>query len=235
MTHALPPAPRYHKWVVSRIRPYLGQNVLDINSGSGEHLVPVLPLVEKLTSIEHSAEKVAFLNRRFKESGNYHAVWADYAQNPPPAWLKVSGFDTILCMNVLAFLEDDLATLRSLNALLPGGKSVLILQVPAHPILRGSLDRQTGNLRRYRKADLAVKLEQTGFKVLHMEYFNRLSALFWWINGQLLKLSLDSRLVNWQIRIYDRLLAPVLKPVEYLFPLPFGQSLLAVAVKHRQR
>ncbi|MCE5208527.1 MAG: class I SAM-dependent methyltransferase [Chloroflexi bacterium] len=224
----------YYGWIVSRINRYLGKNVLDIGSGNRTYLLHILPLVERVTSIDISQENVDFLNQRFEDCSQFRAICADFEQTPLPLWMKVSGFDTILCLNALEHVKDDLSALRHINALLPLGQGVLILQVPSHPGLYGSMDKQAGHFRRYRKSEIATRLEQTGYKILHIEYFNRLSTLFWWINGRLFRRRLDSRIVSFEFKIFDRFLVPVLKPLESLLPLPFGQSILVAAVKQRE-
>ncbi len=229
MSPAISGATHYYEWTVARIRAYLGRNVLDIGSGYGAHLVPILARVERLTSIDLSPESVDFLNARFGGFPAYRALCADFGQEPQPDWMLSSGFDTVLCLNVLEHIQDDLTALRQMRAILRPTGGTVILQIPAHPFLYGSLDAQAGHFRRYCKAEMAEKLAQAGFDLLKLEYFNRLSALFWWINGRVLRKALDSGQVNTQISIYDRFLVPLLRPLEAALPLPFGQSILAVA------
>ena len=227
-------APAYFRWMVSRISPFLGKNVLDLGSGYGTHLTQILPRVEKITALDSSPEAAKCLAERFKTFSQFRAVCTDFSQQPLPGWMRISKFDTVLSLNLLEHLPDDIKALRCMNSLLPASQGVLILQVPAHPGLYGSLDKQARHVRRYRKAELAVKLEQTGFKVLHIEFFNRLGAIFWGLNARLLHNRRYSKFFDFQIRLFDRLLVPVLKPLEYLVPLPFGLSILAVAVKQRE-
>lgn len=229
MSPAISDANRYYDWIVARIGPYLGKNILDIGSGYGAHLVSILPRVDKLTSIDLSSETVDFLNRRFGGQHGYRAVQVDFGNEAIPGWMMTAHFDTIICLNVLEHIQNDLPALRQMYAVLRPGTGTVVLQIPAHPELYGSMDAQAGHFRRYRRAEICSKLEQAGFEIVHCEYFNRVSALFWWINGRLLRKPLDSGGVNGQIRIYDRYLVPVLKPLEAAFPLPFGQSLLVAA------
>jgi hypothetical protein len=49
----------------------------------------------------------------------------------------------------------------------------------------------------------------------------------WWLNGRVLKRSL---LPERQLRFYDRVI-PLVKHIEKFVVPPFGQSLIAVAVK----
>jgi hypothetical protein len=120
--------------------------------------------------------------------------------------------------------EDKTALGKIFSLLEPGGR--LLLLVPSHPWLYGSIDKHLGHHRRYGKKELENKLEAVGFKVVFMKYFNRIGALGWFLNSNVLR---RKRLPSFQTRIYD-LLVPLLK-LEKFFPLPFGTSLLAVAEK----
>jgi predicted SAM-dependent methyltransferase len=127
----------------------------------------------------------------------------------------------------LEHIEQDETALRKIFDLLePGGR--LLLLVPSHPWLYGSLDRHLGHRRRYGKKELRNKLEAMGFKVIFLEYFNRIGILGWFLNSKILR---RKRLPSFQLRIYN-LLVPLFR-LETLFPLPFGTSLLAVAEKSK--
>ncbi len=65
-----------------------------------------------------------------------------------------------------------------------------------------------------------------GFKVISLEYFNRIGLLGWFLNNKILR---KKRLPPFQLRIYN-LLVPFFK-LEKAFPLPFGTSLLAIGEK----
>jgi SAM-dependent methyltransferase len=133
--------------------------------------------------------------------------------------------DSIICFNVLEHIEQDEKALKNIfNLLKPGGR--LLLFVPSHPWLYGSLDRHLGHHRRYGKKELRNKLETAGFKLVSLEYFNRIGILGWFLSSKILR---RKRLSSIQLRIFN-FLVPVFKS-EQLLPLPFGASLLAVAEK----
>jgi|APSaa5957512622_1039677.scaffolds.fasta_scaffold126571_1 2-polyprenyl-3-methyl-5-hydroxy-6-metoxy-1,4-benzoquinol methylase len=229
MSPAMQEAQNYYRWIVSVLSPYLGENILDIGSGYGAHLVNLLPLGKLVTSIEISTESVAFLDQRFAEYDNYQAMQGEFGNHLVMDMLDRKGFDTISCLNVLEHIEDDLNALRQMHTLLSPQSGVLLLQVPAHAWLYGSLDSQAGHFLRYQKAPLRQKLVQAGFEVLKVDYFNSISALAWFVNARILKQELHAGGVNSQIRLYDRYLLPIFRVIESIIPLPFGQSLIAVA------
>jgi SAM-dependent methyltransferase len=100
----------------------------------------------------------------------------------PEAAADVTGlemyFDTVLCVNVLEYLERPEEVLRSLRtAVRPGGD--LIVLVPQGPALFGSLDRALGHKRRYRAAEMCELLGGAGFSVEKIYDFNKAGAPPW--------------------------------------------------------
>jgi SAM-dependent methyltransferase len=74
-------------------------------------------------------------------------------------------FDVIGAFDVLEHLEDDVGVLKSVySALRPSGG--LILTVPQHPWLWSPADEAAYHVRRYRRGELARKVESMGFNVL---------------------------------------------------------------------
>jgi predicted SAM-dependent methyltransferase len=133
--------------------------------------------------------------------------------------------DSVICFNVLEHIEQDEKPLKKIFELLePGGR--LLLLVPSHPWLYGSLDEHLGHQRRYGKKELRNKLETAGFRVILLKHFNRIGILGWFLDSRILR---RKRLPPFQLRIYN-LFVPLFK-LEKFFPLPFGTSLLAVAEK----
>jgi SAM-dependent methyltransferase len=133
--------------------------------------------------------------------------------------------DSVICFNVLEHIEQDEKALRNIFGVLePKGR--LLLLVPSHPWLYGTLDHYLGHHRRYGKKELRNKLETIGFKIIFLKDFNRIGMLGWFLNSKILK---TKRLPSFQLRIYN-LLVPLFK-LEEFFPLPFGTSLLGVVEK----
>ena len=66
--------------------------------------------------------------------------------------------------NVLEHIEDDKKSLRDIRSTMQvGGK--LAIYVPALPFLFSDLDVQVGHYRRYKKKELIVKVQESGFTV----------------------------------------------------------------------
>lgn len=130
--------------------------------------------------------------------------------------------DTVVALNVLEHIAEDLEALRSIGSMLqPQGRAVIL--VPALQALFGSLDRELGHQRRYTRKILAGLMREAGFRVEQMFYFNLVGVLGWWVNARLRK---APRLPLAQVRYFDSLV-PALR-LEDRMPLPFGQSVIAI-------
>jgi SAM-dependent methyltransferase len=130
--------------------------------------------------------------------------------------------DTVVALNVVEHIEDDVGALRTIGSLLPNGGNVVIL-VPALQAIYGELDRELGHFRRYGRASLAAAFRQAGLTVSALFWFNRVGVAGWWFNGRVRGVK---RISVEQLKQFDALV-PILR-LERFLPLPFGQSLVAV-------
>lgn len=223
-------AVNYYAWILEQLRPHLGRQILDIGGGFGSHLEPLVKEGQNIFSIDLSEASVQVMQDRFKDYPNFEAHPLDFGSVDGQSQLVVHHFDTIMCLNVLEHIEDDLGALKHMYTILEAQQGTLLLQVPAHPWLYGSLDALAGHYRRYNRTTLRAVLTQAGFDVKRLYYFNSFGVLPWFINARILKpRALATRGVGTQIKIFDRYIVPVIRQVEDLIRLPFGQSLIAVA------
>jgi SAM-dependent methyltransferase len=109
--------------------------------------------------------------------------------------------DTVVCLNVVEHIEDDLRALRNIHAaLVEGGRAIIL--VPEGQSIYCSLDEELGHFRRYSVDQLRGRMLEAGFKVEAMLHFNRVSRPGWWLNGKILKRRSISR---GQLKSFDRL------------------------------
>jgi SAM-dependent methyltransferase len=134
-------------------------------------------------------------------------------------------FDTVLCINLLEYLEDPRAVLQGLRASLrPRG--VIVVLAPQGRALFGSLDERLGHKRRYGASDLRDLLKAAGFDVEDLRQFNRAGAPPWWVYSKLAGSTRISKLV---LKIFDKTVW-LWSRVDRLLPWR-GLSLIAVARK----
>jgi SAM-dependent methyltransferase len=109
--------------------------------------------------------------------------------------------DTVICLNVLEHIEDDLGALRNIyTALSPGGRAIVL--VPCGQEIFGQLDVILGHYRRYSTSQLRELFEQSGFEVERILEFNHISRPSWYFTGKIAK---RSRISRFQLKIFDRL------------------------------
>ena len=215
---------RYNHWIYEHISHALGRRVLEVGSGTGNITQFLCAEGREVTATDIVPSYRKGLERIFGAYPNVRVENFDLTAAAPEAFVA-DPFDSIVCLNVLEHIEDDLFALAKMrDSLAPAGK--LALLVPAHRVLYGAFDRALGHFRRYEKRELADKLEKAGFAVREMKFFSLAAALPWLINGRLLKRDYipvgQANLAN--------LLVPLLK-LERLIGPPCGLSLIAIAQK----
>jgi glycosyltransferase involved in cell wall biosynthesis len=214
---------RYNQWIFFKFRPFLGKRVLEIGSGIG-NITKFLLDRDLVIATDVESNYLTLLKNTF---GNYKKFRIESfdISGAELGCFQSDHLDSVVCFNVLEHIEQDENVLKNIFNLLEHGGRLLLL-VPCHSWLYGSLDQHLGHCRRYGKKELKYKLETIGFKVVFLEYFNRIGILGWFLNSKILR---RKRLPPFQLRIYN-LCVPLFK-LEKFFPLPFGTSLLAVGEK----
>jgi SAM-dependent methyltransferase len=212
------------RWLLEEISPFLGQRVLEVGCGLGNLTAHLLDR-ELVVGIDVSAESVRQLQTQYSSYANFQAVVGDITDSQILE-LGRFAFDTVLSLNVLEHIADDELALQNMAQLLqPGGRLILI--VPAHDRLYGSMDRAIGHYRRYSIQTMERHFETVHFRMVYRKYINALGALGWLINGRLLGQNVPP---VGQLRLLNAVVA-VEKWIERKVPAPFGTSLLAIAEK----
>lgn len=139
-------------------------------------------------------------------------------------------FDTIVCLNVIEHIDDDCGAVSQLARwLAPGG--TLLVQVPAHQWLYGSMDAALGHFRRYTAASLRTLLEGSNLDLLSPpRYLFALGIPGWWWFGRVRR----HTSVPEQSVAVSNLLAGLSRRLESAISLPLGLTLIAHARRRRQ-
>jgi glycosyltransferase involved in cell wall biosynthesis/phospholipid N-methyltransferase len=221
--HRLERAQNFNQWMADAVAPHLGARVLEIGAGIGNITSWLLPRDLYLASDINPQYLDYLANMRLGKP--YLQVdridLGDAACFAPWA----GRFDSVVCLNVLEHVEDPIASLRNIHsALEPGGR--LVLYVPQGPELYSTLDEVLGHRCRYTKESLRRELEETGYSIVSMEDFNRVSVPGWILNGKMLKRRNFSRI---QLKLFN-LLVPLLRRLDRFFPWS-GLGIVTVAEK----
>jgi 2-polyprenyl-3-methyl-5-hydroxy-6-metoxy-1,4-benzoquinol methylase len=221
---ALSAAPRFNQWMADTIRPFVGDSVIEIGAGIGNLTRCLVRRTNRYVVTDIDPEHLARLASRFQHRPNVQIRFADLSQ--AESFKEFAGqIDSVVCLNVLEHIEDDLAGLRNIHsALCSGGRAIVL--VPQGQELFGTLDAALGHYRRYSEAELRNRMEQTGFQVEQVIMFNRISRPAWYISGKVFKrTSLGRR----QMRLFDRFVW-LWRRIDRGLPWP-STSLIAIGVK----
>jgi SAM-dependent methyltransferase len=216
---ALESAPNYNAWVASLVFPYLGDEPIEIGSGTGTNAALLLEAgLERLTVTETDPELVERLRERFAGDERITLRRLDLLDAP------AAEHSAFLALNVLEHIEDDVAALAAAARLVRPNGSVVVF-VPAFPFAMSDFDRAIGHHRRYTKETARNALVGAGLAVEDLRYVNAPGLAAWTVGMRLLRMRPREGLV---LRGWDRAVIPVARRVERRVPPPFGQSLLAI-------
>jgi len=215
-------APRFNKWMADVVRPHVGDRVLEIGAGIGNMSVNLMP-----RSIYWATDvNPAYLNylESLRATRPYMNVsYIDGASGD--SFPKDQNFDTVVCLNVIEHLPDDVGALRNVYDSLADGGTAIIL-VPFGPKLYGSLDEVLGHFRRYTEEQLADVARKAGFQMDRILKFNRPGVPAWWLNGRFIK---RRTFGMGQIRLLN-MLTPFFRLIDPWLPLP-PLSIIAILRK----
>jgi SAM-dependent methyltransferase len=221
----------YLDWQLEQFRPWLGQRILEVGCGVGG-IVALLGPRERIVGLDVDPEVLGFARERFADRPECRFALGDIAtfSDAELAELAAERFDTIVCINALEHMQDDIGGLRAFERVLtPGG--TLALLMPAHNALYGPYDALDGHWRRYDKRYLRTLLRHTRFSELRMHYFNVAGAIGWWLQYRLLERQVHGES---QFGRMNRLI-PLMRPLEAFWKPPFGLSLVAVCRREADR
>ena len=214
-------ANHFTQWVVSEIRPYLGRAILEVGCGTGTFTRCFVRDADRILALDIDPRFVAEARAALAHAPHVTVECADATATP-----LARDFDTVVLLDVLEHIADDVGFLRKLRETLrPGGR--IVIKVPAIPRLFCPMDAAIGHYRRYDRRTLARTLAEGGFALDACKPFNAAAIAGWWLNGKVLKRTTPPAE---QVSAFDRVV-PVLSRAERLLHLPFGLSLIAAATR----
>jgi len=218
---ALNHAANYRKALLNEFAEFLRGDVVEVGAGIGqitESLSRMSP-VKRVVAVEPDPE---FCVRHRLQFPSHDLIEGTATDLPPDL-----EWDAILSVNVLEHIDEHEAELKLYASMLRSRKGYLCLFVPACPEIYSPIDEDFGHFRRYRRTELRHLLQQAGFEILRLSYFNFVGYFAWWLNFCLLK---KRRFEPAKVLFFDRAIFPLVHAFERkIYRPPFGQSLLAVA------
>ncbi|BDG03451.1 glycosyltransferase [Anaeromyxobacter oryzae] len=213
-------APRFNAWMADTIRPFCGQRVLEIGSGTGNLTRRLVPRQTYVAS-DINPLYLQTLNGLTVDRPYLDVTLTDVTRGDSFPQVP-GGFDTVVCLNVIEHVDDDHGSLRNIRSVLSADGKAIIL-VPHGPGLLGTLDEVLGHKRRYTEETLRRLAKDAGFEVAEVLRFNRVGWPAWWLNGKVLR---RKQFGLFQILTLNAL-TPVFRLVDKLLPFP-PLSLIAI-------
>lgn len=218
-------APNYSEWLYSRLKPYLGKRVLEIGPGTGSISRKLIDDVDLLVGIEPNKYCFDILENSLSKNPNF-LLFNKKVEDYETKGLESYHFDSVLCVNVLEHIENDIKTLDFFESILvPNGRVVLL--VPAVQRAYGPIDKAVGHFRRYNKAGMAETISHTSLVIEKQFYMNFFGLLGWMFNAKIAKSQKQS--VS-QIKLFNSLV-PMLSFIERHLGCPVGLSLISISRK----
>jgi glycosyltransferase involved in cell wall biosynthesis len=215
-------APRFTRWMADVIRPFIGDRVLEIGAGIGNMSMNLMPRTSYWAT-DVNTDYVDYLVSLTATRPYMKVAYTDAMAGE--SYPQGQAFDTVVCLNVVEHVPDDLGTLRNILRVLDNGGRAIIL-VPCGPKLFGTLDEVLGHCRRYTVEELVDVSQRAGFRVEQVLKFNRTGVVAWWLNGKILR---RRKFGMGQVRLLN-VLTPLFRLVDSWLPLP-PLSIIAVLRK----
>ncbi|MEY3691020.1 MAG: hypothetical protein RJB57_675, partial [Actinomycetota bacterium] len=170
--------------IVDMLEPHIGHNVLEIGAGLGLITSSLLGRDRKVTAVEPDPNLFARLieNPDAASAGHVNATLA--------SWHDAEGmrgsFDTVLYVNVLEHIENDVDELSLASGMCTPDGNIVVF-VPATPSLYGTMDWMSAHFRRYRMAELETVAKFADLDVVESFYFDPVGKFPYWMMYRVLK------------------------------------------------
>jgi ubiquinone/menaquinone biosynthesis C-methylase UbiE len=217
-------ARHYRRWLADMARAHLGEDPIEIGSGTGDYALEWLSDVVTFTATEADEDRYKALAERFSDNEDINVRYLLLGEDRDPSDIDEARHSAAIAYNVFEHIPDDVGALRDMSRLVrPNGAVVLL--VPAFPSAMSRFDRAIGHQRRYTKASLTATIADAGLSIQELRYLNPAGLLTWYVTVKLLRMTPRNGPL---LRFYDWTIVPLARLADRL-RTPFGQSLFAVA------
>jgi len=205
-------AKRFNQWMYNTIKPFCRGRIFEIGSGTGNISRFFIEDHQQIMLSDFREDYCNNLSRSFGNSPGVLGIEVLDLLDPDfdtRFSMHLGKYDTVFALNVLEHLSDDVQALNNCYKLLAFGGQAVIL-VPSYRNLFNGFDRELGHYRRYTKSSLSKVFTNTGFQVVHKQYFNFTGIFGWYFSGNILKLKI---IPGNQMSLYNSLI-PVIKIID---------------------
>jgi SAM-dependent methyltransferase len=219
-----------HNWKSywsSQIQPLISGDVLEVGAGIGSN-TPFLDTGERgrWVCLEPDARLLSNLTlslSRIDTKRSYEAQCGTL-QSLADGML----FDTIIYVDVLEHIEDDVAEIARAKSRLRDGGTIIVLS-PAHQWLFSRFDAAIGHFRRYNQRSIA-QLTCDGLRLKRCFYLDSVGLLLS-LSNRFLRQSMPTR---GQLAIWDKLVVPLSRAVDPVLRRSWGKTIVAAWIKSNE-
>lgn len=220
----------YSTWMYHKYEKYVGKRVFDVGAGMGRMVRYYIDKCEMVVATDIFQNQVDYMNERFESYSNFKAEMCDIMTDDLSGYREK--FDTVICINVLEHLEDDLQAVKNMKDMICEGGHV-ILFVPAFQKLYCQLDKNVSHYRRYDRGVLKKLAAECDMEVVKNGYFNALGIIPYYLKGKK-KIkegeSFSTGLNENNSKLYN-FASKILEPIEKVIPPLFGISEVIILKK----
>jgi len=191
--------PQYVNWTTGILRRHMGDEILELGAGIGTFAGHLMGRRFRYVAAEKDPLYLHTLDNRFLRTPHVEVRNLDPSRAEDFDGLE-GNFDTVLCLNVLEYLDRPEDTLRNASSALRDNGRLLVL-TPQGPSLFGSLDQTLGHKRRFALKQLQQMLETAGFQTERVHQLNKISRLVWFVNSRLLR---AARISKPTLKLFDK-------------------------------
>jgi SAM-dependent methyltransferase len=221
----------FNRWLYQKMSVYVLGDTLEIGSGIGNISAFLLKEQTNVSLSDLRPEYCRLLQNKFGHDPHLQGVYeldlslVDFELKHAELLGK---FDTVIALNVIEHITDDLHAIRNAKSLLRSNGKLIIL-VPAGQWLYNSIDRELGHYRRYSKSGLNDLLKSAGIVITDSSYFNAIAILGWWFSGNILHKNIISPV---KLNLYNRLV-PFFRMLDWILTPFTGISVISVGIKKK--
>ena len=206
----------------SKIKPLLGDNILEVGAGIGSNLAILKNKQQNWTALEPDAQQIIKIQElNVAQESNLKII-----QGTLESITSEESFDTILYIDVLEHIQNDQTEVNNcMKHLCDGGK--LIILSPAHQSLYSPFDKAIGHYRRYNKKTLRTLKPKNGI-IEKLYYLDSVGYFASWLNAKILKSGMPTRSQIW---LWDSVMIRFSKVFDPILNYKFGKTIIMVITK----